>query len=353
MPKVLPLKVKMSLNKALDSALLAIEIYNKPASKFKSGNYIVLMCIAWTSLFHAFFFRKKVKPFHKEKNSRYYKKVEGEFWFWELKTCVDEYFKTDQNNPIRKNIEFFIPLRNKLEHKFVPEIDATIFAECQSCLLNFDKIVLKEFGEEYCLRESLTFALQLFPSSKSLNMSVVENSDSKSIVAFINNYRSAISADILQSGEYSFKAYLIQVANHQSKDALPIQFVAYDKLSEEDKNKVTKIAALVKDKHITHDVVNKNKIKPGKVTELVQKALGNPKKQSGKKTIDKFNADAHTRCWKIYDVRPLNGAEHPERTQHEYCVYDETNKNYLFTPEWVAFLVSEMQDQAKYNKLYK
>lgn len=30
--------------KALDSALLSVETYNKPAVKFKSGGYIVLMC---------------------------------------------------------------------------------------------------------------------------------------------------------------------------------------------------------------------------------------------------------------------------------------------------------------------
>lgn len=51
----LPYNVKNCLNKARESALLAVETYNKPATSFKSGGYIVLMCIAWTSLFHAIF----------------------------------------------------------------------------------------------------------------------------------------------------------------------------------------------------------------------------------------------------------------------------------------------------------
>jgi hypothetical protein len=58
--------VKASLEKAADSALLAVEVYNKPAVKFKSGGYITLMTIAWTALFHAIFFRRKKKPFYKE-----------------------------------------------------------------------------------------------------------------------------------------------------------------------------------------------------------------------------------------------------------------------------------------------
>jgi hypothetical protein len=52
----LPIKVKEHIEKARDSAILAVEIYNKPAVKFKSGGYISLMVIAWSSLFHAVFF---------------------------------------------------------------------------------------------------------------------------------------------------------------------------------------------------------------------------------------------------------------------------------------------------------
>ena len=145
MSKRLPYKVRNMLEKAKESAMLAIEVYNKPATKFRSGGYIVLMCIAWTSLFHAYFYREKIKPIYKDKNGRF-KRVNGELFYWELQECVKKYFKTE-NSAIRKNIEFFIPLRNKLEHKFMPEIDPDIFAECESFLLNFDKIIEKSLAK--------------------------------------------------------------------------------------------------------------------------------------------------------------------------------------------------------------
>lgn len=345
--KGLPIQVKACLNKALDSALLAVETYNKPAIKFKSNGYIVLMCIAWTSLFHAIFIRKKIKPIYKENNGRY-KKINGEYQFWELKTCVAQYFK--EADPIRKNIEFFIPLRNKIEHKFLPELDANIFAECESLLLNFDKTVEKEFGSKYCIRESLSFALQLFPSSETLTSATKSNKDYTSVLSFINQYRSSISTDIINSGEYAFKAFLIQVANHKSKDALPIQFYAYDKMTEEDKKRVERIAALVKEKHIP--VSNDDKIKPGAVIEKVQLALGNQTIKKGKKTIDKFNFDTHTRCWKKYKVRPENNSPHPELTNSKYCVYDSMNKNYGYTQAWVDFLIDKMSDENEFKSLY-
>ena len=64
MSRGLPKAVKKCLEKSRDSALLAEETYNKPAIKFKSGGYIVLMVISWIALFHAIFFRQKKKPYH-------------------------------------------------------------------------------------------------------------------------------------------------------------------------------------------------------------------------------------------------------------------------------------------------
>lgn len=243
--KRLPNKVKVSLQKARDAGLLAVEIYNKPAIKFKSGGYITLMNIAWTALFHAIFFRNKIKPFHREGGWKFIIR-EGDFLYWELEECLRQYYKEDTSNPVRKNLDFFIPLRNKIEHKSLPEIDSNIFGECQAMLLNFDELLEKEFGEEFCLRESLSFSLQLFPSRQSLSQAIKHNPVAKPIIEFINNYRSSITTEIFESKQYTFKAFLIQVANHQSKEALPIQFINYDKLTESQKEEFGKFVAMVK-----------------------------------------------------------------------------------------------------------
>lgn len=345
----LPKQVLNCLQKARESALLAVEVYNKPATKFKTGGYVVLMSIAWTSLFHAIFLKRKQNPIYREKNSRRYKRVDGELQFWELKTCVGKYFSESQN-PIRKNIEFFIPLRNKIEHKFMPEIDNDVFAECQAFLLNFDKIIEKEFGLYYCISESLTFALQMFSSQRPHCSAVQSKKDTLNVLNWINNYRSAISTDILNSGEYAFKAFLIQVANHDSAECLPIQFIAYDKLSDEEKKNVSRVAALIKSKKV--NVANVNLLNPGEVVKQVQTGLGNPKITRGKRQVDKFNQDTHTRCWKKYKVRPNKSDPNPELTDNRYCIYDERNENYGYTPAWVKFLIAKMQDIDEYKSLF-
>jgi hypothetical protein len=350
MPRGLPKAVKKCLEKSNDSALLAVETYNKPAIKFKSGGYIVLMVISWTALFHGIFFKRKKKPFYKTNNR--FDKRDGDYCYWELKTCLFNYFGTETSNPIRKNLEFFIPLRNMVEHKSIPEIDSDIFAECQSLLMNYDKIMEKEFGVKYCLRESLSFALQLYPSSKSLNNAIIANPSTKPIVDFIKSYRSSISTDTLNSGEYSFKAFLIQVANHQSKNTLPIQFVAYDKLDEGQKTNVNRVAALVKNKFVQVAVTNKDLLKPGVVVEKVQMALGDLKITRNGKEKDRFTMDTHTRCWKKYEVRPNNQGLNPEFTKSEHCIYDQPNSTYLYTEDWVDYLIEEMAKEEEYNSLY-
>jgi len=172
----------------------------------------------------------------------------------------------------------------------------------------------------------------------------------KPVGDFIQAYRSSVSPEIQASGKYTFKAFLIQVANHPSAEAVPIQFVHYDKLSTEQRKQIDQLAAIVKVKHVP--VFNLDLMKPGEVVKKVQQGLGNPKVKRGGKEVPKFTSDTHTRCWKKYNVRPAGGSPNPYATNPQYCVYDKLNGNYGFTPGWVEFLVAKLKDDAEFSSLY-
>jgi hypothetical protein len=233
------------MQKARDSALLAVEVYNKPAITFKSGAYITLMVIAWTSLFHAIFLRRGRKPYYRKLKGRY-ERIDGDFKHWELGECLNQYYGSDTGNAVRKNIEFFIPLRNKIEHRPAPELDPTIFGECQAMLLNFDEMLEHEFGSKYRIRQCLSFALQMYPSAENLAEAVKRNRAVKATAEFIEQYRSSLSPEVYSNSKYAFRAFLIQVANHESQDALPIRFVHYDKLTQEQKDSLAPFTVMVK-----------------------------------------------------------------------------------------------------------
>ena len=336
--------------KAKDSALLAVEVYNKPAVKFKSEGYIALMVMAWTALMHAIFLRKGMSPYYKGAKGGFIK-VDGDFKHWELAECAKQFWGVETANPIRKNLEFFIPLRNKIEHRHVPQLDGAIFGECQALLLNFDALLGQQFGPKHQLRESLSFSLQLFPSGESFAQAVKANKSLTDLKKFIEDYRATLSADVMRSGQFAFKAFLIQVANHDSADTLPIQFVQYDKLTTEQKAEFEKFAVMVKFKAAA--VSNAGFLKPGAVVKAIQTALGNPKVMRATGSVDKFNQTTHERCWKRYGVRPPNGSKTPAATQEKYCVYDEPRNDYLYTPAWVEHLIEKMKVAGEYESLYQ
>jgi hypothetical protein len=50
-------------------------------------------------------------------------------------------------------------------------------------------------------------------------------------------------------------------------------------------------------------------------------------------------------------VRPYEKDEDPKITDSRYCVYDEPHKDYLYTEEWVEYLVSIFSDYDELEKL--
>ena len=330
-------KIKPYVDKAKESALLAVEVYNKPGTKFKSAAYIALMVIAWTSLFHAIFLKQGKNPYKKKKNGRY-ETVDGDYRHWELSDCVKNYWLDNASNPIRKNLEFFIPLRNKIEHRQIPELDPSIFGECQALLLNFDSLIGKYFGSKHQLREILSFSLQIFPSTQSFAVAAKSNNNAKEIKKFIESYRSTIGSSVSSSEQFSFKAFLIQVSNHQTADSLPIQFVHRDQLTPEQQDQLDQFTVAVKWKK--PNVSNTDLLKPKDVISMVQKKLGK-----------KFTSHTHVLCWKRYSVRPINGAKKPEETNTKFCIYDALHKDYGYTHEWVSFILEKLKNESEYNSL--
>lgn len=260
-------KVKQLLQKARNSAILAVEFYNKPSVVFKTEGYITMMIIAWTSLFHAYFLKNRIKPFYRKKESGKVKprferitetfpngKKIKEFKWWDLHKCIKEFFKNDSGNPIKKNIEFFIPLRNMIQHRYIPSLDDAIFGECQALLINFNNFIETYFGRRYSIKYSLSFSLQIAKTPANIleaSKNELKKYDANNVIEFIKAYRSSLTTEQFESPEYSFKAVLIQVKNHHSKDALPLKFIHEKDLSEEQKDKLHEAGiVLVREKQV-------------------------------------------------------------------------------------------------------
>lgn len=134
------------MQKARDAGLAAVQHYNNPTAVFKSGNYIVLMVIAYTALFHATFEHKGIEYQIKYRRTGQPKLINGEPMLKDALECAKIYATTKtatKNGPMVANLAFFFPLRHKIEHRFMPLLDPAIAGHCQALLMNFDDILSK------------------------------------------------------------------------------------------------------------------------------------------------------------------------------------------------------------------
>jgi hypothetical protein len=344
MPRCLPRTVRDQLEKAQSAALAAVEAYNKPGPRFRTAHFVILMILAWAALFHAIFYRQGEKPWYRKRRMRRairYERVDGEPKHWELAECLKQYYQSD-NPPERENLRFLLGLRNKIEHRHLPQLDPALYGECQAALMNFEDLLVNQFGPQYALNESLAVSLQFsraIPDAKAAAVRKLAASQAKGVVDYIEKFRGGLPADVLESTKYSFSVYLIpKIANRRSAADIAVEFVHYDSANTEEAENLRKIIAMIREKQVP--VANVNFMRPGQVVEAVQECLNFP-----------FKMHHHTRAWKYYEIRPNSGSPKPEKTQSEYCVYDKAHRDYLYTPAWVTFLVRELSKPMKYEEV--
>lgn len=325
-------KAKTILESSRDSALLAVEIYNKPRTAFRSEGYISLMIIAWTKLFHAIFHCTiGDKYFYKKKNGRY-DLADGERKAWELSTCINKY--RDLSEPVKTNLKFFIKLRNKIEHRHVnkKEVDVLIFGECQALLLNYESLLVKYFGEKYALHESLVYSLQLSRLRHSKQIDASKSAlakDVQEIKKYVDDYRTSLSDNIFYAPEYSIQLIAIPKVSGTARGDVAVEFVNLSQLSEEDKEVFDQITTLIKDKKIKVEGSNVGKLKPQIVCDKVNEKIGK---------VDFLKPIYHSWVFKVFEIRPKAGDDDPFNTDTRFCHYDEAHDDYLYNDDWVAIL---------------
>lgn len=198
-------------------------------------------------MFHAHFNHTiGSRYYHKNANGRY-QIIDGEKKSWELKTCISKYGTLETG--VKSNLNFFIRLRNKIEHRHIDrdEIGIMIFGECQSFLYNYENTLIAFFGEEYALNESLSFSIlrkksQIQASKKLLSKEIIE------LKTFIDNYRTSLSDEVFNTQEYSVKLIQMPKIANTNRNDLAVEFVNWNAISEADRDNYEKVTAIIKDK---------------------------------------------------------------------------------------------------------
>jgi hypothetical protein len=333
-----PAKWWHTLQASKNEACLAVDLYNRSSRERSLEGFVVHMHLAWLYLLHARFERDHI-DFRHWIDGRRLKRVDGEPKTWGLARCLREEYP-DENSPVRRNIEFFIRLRDRIEHRYAELIAVVVAGKTQAHVLNYEEALTESFGARESLGDALRFPV--FTSSLTpAAVTALKRSHRKlpsRVTSFIREYDASVPEEVQGDWRYDFRVILLPQTGPKTEADAVVRFVREDEMSEEQRRARDVVQTIVREKAVP--VQNQGKYKPGRVAAMVEEQLG-----------VRFSTFAHhTPAWQHYEVRPDKHASRPEVTNTRYCVWDEPHNDYLYTDAWVRKLVKDLADPERFEE---
>ena len=295
---------KNILNKAIEAFILGIEIQNKPTIKYRVEGFSFFICNAWELMLKAHI----IKKFG---NKEIYYKDSPERTIT-LENCIKKVFTNDKD-PLRKNLEKIIELRNTSTHFITQEYEMLYIPLFQSCVFNFSE-KMKQFHNidmtEYIPQNFLTLTI----SMKALKESVIRAKYPEEL----SNKIFSLKRDIDKTSEDTANnpAFVINI-NHNhyiTKDKSKADtIIAIDKNSD-DKAKIIKE---IKDINNTH---------PYTMTRALERI-------NNSLTTKKFNRNEFLLFVNYYELK----------NQERFCytLMNDGKPRYYYSQQAIDFIIGE------------
>lgn len=329
-------------------ACLAARLYNDPSEERAFEGFVVHMHLAWLYLLHAEFARDGVDiRYRRRDNPARFEKVGGEPRKWELGRCVAERWSVGE--PVRLNLEFFIALRNKIEHRYTSTSDlalsTALAGHAQALLLNYEEEIVAHFGEVASLATRLRFPVFIgsFTDQGERTLQRLRKKLPEPLRQFIAEYQAALPEALANDHRYEFRLRVFNELAPRDPDAIALQFTRYDDMTEEQKVAAEQLGrrGMVVVREQKRGVVNHELLKPRQVVNEVAAQIPFV-----------FSMSTFVRAWKTLGVRPEAGSSHPERTDERYCLYDNLHQDYGYTSAYVKKLAKQLSSVEGWRALY-
>ena len=304
------------LIRAREAMILAVQVFNSPALKFKTEVFSVLANIAWTYLLHEYYSRKGVDIVTEDGRSLLLSKI-----------IVREDCPLSQG--MKDNLTSLKMIRDKVEHLLFRRSDLKFLSVFQACCLNFDKMIQELFGEETSLQNELSFALQFAKISFDQAADLASYDVPPEIEAVDSEIQKELGDERLSDLEYRFR--VVYTFENTTKSKAHIKFVHPDDVDADEVRNVL-IKPEISDKFFPH--------KPLVATKLIAE-------KSGKE----FSSRNHNQAWRKFDVRPRNGVGEPQNTNSDYCVFHPAHGDYTYSVKWIDFVSKFIENDDNYEEL--
>lgn len=337
---------KATWQKQLDvsraEAILAVKLFNDPTEVRPFESFIVHMQMAYLYLMISDATNKGIEvrvPDNKTQGK--FLKADGEYKTKSLGDLVRVLHPNAE--PLRMNIEFFIGLRNKIEHRAPLSRDASelfpevIAGEIQAYLVNYERLLTEVGGPEYSLARKLRFPLFVggFTEEAKAHLASLTRALPGDLRRFMANYKRGLAEEVTSDPRYSM-ALDVTLSKKQRNAHLNLNFIS-DEANLFGGPKPTDGYLIAQYRTIQVDGVGL--FKPGEATKKIAGLIPFV-----------FNAAHFTSSWQRNGVRPLTGAENPSFTQVEFCTYSQTFRQYTYTQAYIDRVVSECQTDTGFRE---
>jgi len=318
------------------SCLAALRIWNDPTEQFRAGGFSLLFVTAWNALAIAIL-QKTGSEWRKLAKDGSLRLFDGLAQAQDTIDLVNLALPGNENTGARENIRFWLDIRNAVAHRYLPVLDVSVIPHAQAGLLNFERILTGEFGDEFSIGDRLSVPLQLsgFRDPELLSsLRALQAALPLDVQAILARAEHA-TPELLDDETFVMRVAFIPVvpASGRSPDAVAY-FVRPGEVPSE-----------------LEDVLTRYLVLP--------KVARGPRPNFGAKhVVDevrrripfKFNTGDHAEVGRRLGVRSVRGKE--DRTHEpQYAEWVTAVKVYLYSQRWIDRIVDELSDSERFHEL--
>lgn len=332
-----PPRWQATLDASIEEVCLAVRLYNDSAEARAFEGFVVHMHLAWLYLLHAEFVRDDIDfRYWDPKFKKRLLKVDGEPKRWELERSMKERWPTD-TDPVRANLALFVRLRNRLEHRHAHADEALMLnlaGHAHALLVNYESELTAQFGDNQslALRLRLPIFVGTFTPQGEQALRRFRKTLPADLRSFVTDYESGLDDAVTTDPRYEFRLRAMVELAPKDPDAIAMQFTHYSDMTDDERAAVEELGrrgqVIVRDRK--QPVSGLGRLMPKPAAAQVEAAIPFV-----------FNQNHSTAAWKRKKVRPPSGDPNPDRTNSDFCEYDEPTKSYRYTKAYVNYLIKK------------
>ena len=322
-----PSEVERQLIQSREACLAALRVWNDPVASFRTGSFSLLFVAAWNSLLLALTIRDDIewRELNDDGTPLATDGLEHSVGTLEL---LNRTLQGADLHGTRENLSRWIEIRNSVAHRYLPAMDLQVIPYAQAGLLNYEQLLVSEFGQAYSLADHLSVPLQLsgFRDPNVLRALKAAQSQLPFDVQALLSRAEALPDELLADPTYQMRVAFIPVVppSGRSPDAVAY-FVRPDSIPDELAEKIDQLVVLTK------VVVPKRPVHPAMhVVGAVEERIPY-----------RFTPNDHARAGRFFKIRPPTG-ETEQSLDEEYCEYISAVKRYLYNDKWIERLIEQL-----------